>query len=620
MDVISTSGSFGDGKSPQKSGNPARYLWRFRRRSAPLLDSGAWILAILAASLLRFKLDSARALTDGLLVAIGIAVVLQLSIGFLVLYWRRWRLGSFEEIVALTATISGVTLILLVASLAFIRHDLPVGVAIAGGAFTLVLTAGGRCAWRLVREFKQHAALQQGEDVIVFGLGEAGQQITSTLLTTPNSPFHPVALLDDDPAKRNLQIRHLHVGGGRKDLDAVAKRTRASTLVVAIPSASSELIRQLSGLASGADLDIRVLPPVSRLFAREVGVEDLRPVTDADLLGRHAVDTEIELVAGYLTGRRVLVTGAGGSIGSELCRQIHKLAPSTLIILDRDESGIHQTQLSIEGRAMLDNRSLVVCDIRDYGALNAVFAEHQPEVVFHAAALKHLPLLEMWPAEAVKTNVQGTLNVLRAASAHGVDRFVNISTDKAADPCSVLGYTKRIAERLTATVGMASPGTYISVRFGNVLGSRGSVLTTFRAQIEAGGPVTVTDPNVTRYFMTVEESVQLTIQAGALGDSGDVLVLDMGSPVSIAAVAERLVKESPRRVRVIYTGLRPAEKLHEILFGQDETDIRAVHRLISSITVPSIDLRSIESIDLETSPQRIKQSLQDCHDVVVANE
>ena len=602
------------------TGRIATVIRRYRRWIAPLLDSAGWIAALLAASLLRFRLDSTRALTDGLIVAIAIAVAMQLVIGFLTIYRRRWRLGSFEEIVALTATISGVTLVLLIASLGFMRQELPIGVVIAGGAFTLVLTAGGRCAWRLVREFRQHSTLRQGEEVIVFGMGQPGQQITFTLLTTLNSPYRPVALLDDDPAKRNLQIRHLRVSGGRHQLAQVAKRTRATTVVIAIPTADSELIRELSELATTAGLDVRVLPPVSRLFAQEVGVADIRPVTDADLLGRHAVDTEIELVAGYLTGRRVLVTGAGGSIGSELCRQIHKYAPSELIMLDRDESGIHQTQLSIEGRAMLDSRSLVVCDIRDPEALDAVFCEHRPDVVFHAAALKHLPLLEMWPAEAIKTNVLGTLNVLQVSGQHGVDRFVNISTDKAADPCSVLGYTKRIAERITSTIGADAIGSYMSVRFGNVLGSRGSVLTTFRSQIEGGGPITVTHPDVTRYFMTVEEAVQLTIQAGAVGTTGEVLVLNMGTPVRIAAVAERLVNEADRPVRIIFTGLRVGEKLHEDLFGSDEMDIRPAHPLISSTPVPVMDIEAIRQIDLSEPPTGLKALLQEHCGSVIPHE
>jgi FlaA1/EpsC-like NDP-sugar epimerase len=278
-------------------------------------------------------------------------------------------------------------------------------------------------------------------------------------------------------------------------------------------------------------------------------------------------------------------------------------------MLDRDESGLHELQLSMEGRALLDKRTLVVCNIQDVDALDDVFREHRPEVVFHAAALKHLPLLEMWPAEAIKTNVIGTRNLLAASMKFGVGRLVNISTDKAADPVSVLGYTKRIAERLTSATTAPAGAVYMSVRFGNVLGSRGSVLITFRAQILAGGPVTVTDPDVTRYFMTVQEAVQLVIQAGAIGGSGEVLVLDMGSPARIAEVARRLVEESNRPIEILFTGLRPGEKLHEVLFEEGEPDIRPQHQLISHVQVPPIDTALIGRLDLSAPPETLKDQL-----------
>jgi FlaA1/EpsC-like NDP-sugar epimerase len=297
-----------------------------------------------------------------------------------------------------------------------------------------------------------------------------------------------------------------------------------------------------------------------------------------------------------------------------LCRQIQRFEPTALILLDRDESGLYDVQLSLEGRALLDSRRLAVCDIRDSDAVATVFEEHRPDVVFHAGALKHLPLLEMWPAEAVKTNVLGTQRVIDAAVAQGVERFVNISTDKAADPTSVLGYTKRLAERLTAAADGRGAGTYLSVRFGNVLGSRGSVLTTFATQIDAGGPVTVTDPEVTRYFMTVEEAVELVVQAGAIGRGGEVLVLDMGKPVRIADVAEQLVAASKRQVRIVYTGLRPGEKLHERLFGVGEQDWRRSHQLISHVTAPPLAPGAVEQLQTALASPHLKDLLAElCH-------
>jgi dTDP-glucose 4,6-dehydratase len=317
-------------------------------------------------------------------------------------------------------------------------------------------------------------------------------------------------------------------------------------------------------------------------------VGDIRPLTEADLLGRRELSLDIESVAGYLTGKRILVTGAGGSIGSELCRQIHRFAPESLVMLDRDESALQAVQISIEGRGLLDSRDLVVCCIRDRGRLQQVFEEHRPEVVFHAAALKHLPLLEMHAEEGWKTNVWGTQNLLELASEFEVDRFVNISTDKAADASSVLGQTKRIAEQLTSHAGRENSGTYLSVRFGNVLGSRGSVLPLFREQIAQGGPITVTHPEVTRFFMTIPEACELVIQAGALSHDGEVLVLDMGEPVKIADLARRLIAECDRSVEIVYTGLRPGEKMHEVLFSPDEMPSASEHPMIQRVEVPAM--------------------------------
>jgi FlaA1/EpsC-like NDP-sugar epimerase len=556
---------------------------------APAVDCVCWALALFTATALRLDLGSHSTLVFSRLAdAVGTAVAAQLVIGAALLYWRLWRVGSFEEVVTVSEVVLVTGMLVLVLALITGYPDIPHSAIAAATAYTLVLSVGTRATWRHLRQLRIPAS-ETASGAIVFGAGEGGKQIIDALATTPGCAYRAVALIDDDPAKRSLQLRHLRVAGGRSQLTRLAHATNATGLIIAIPSASSELIRDLTGPAEALGLEVMALPPVSRLFAGEVGLADIRPVTTADLLGRHAIDTELDAIAGYLTGRRVLVTGAGGSIGSELCRQIDQFAPASLVMLDRDESALHHVQLVAEGRAMLDSRRLVICDIRDAPALEAVFDEHRPEVVFHAAALKHLPLLEMWPVEAFKTNVLGTLNVLEVSAAIGVDRFVDISTDKAANPCSVLGYSKRLAERLTAAIGERGSGEYLSVRFGNVLGSRGSVLPAFRTQIEAGGPVTVTHPDATRYFMMVEEAVQLVVQAGAVGRTGEVLVLDMGSPVRITDVAERLVAESPRPIRIVFTGLRQGEKLTEDLFGPEEIVVRSAHPRISAAVVPPVD-------------------------------
>jgi FlaA1/EpsC-like NDP-sugar epimerase len=285
----------------------------------------------------------------------------------------------------------------------------------------------------------------------------------------------------------------------------------------------------------------------------------------------------------------VLVTGAGGSIGSELCRQIHRFDPAELMMLDRDESALHATQLSIHGRALLDSPDIILADIRDAESIAAIFTERRPQVVFHAAALKHLPLLERYPEEAWKTNVLGTLNVLRAAEVVHVERFVNISTDKAANPISVLGRSKRVGEQVVAHAAKRSRGVLLSVRFGNVLGSRGSVLTTFAEQIATGSPLTVTHPDVTRFFLTIPEAVQLAVYAAAIGEPGEALVLDMGSPVRIADVARQLMGLAGRSSQIVYTGLRVGEKLHEELLGDDEVPRRPIHPAVSHVDVPVLD-------------------------------
>jgi FlaA1/EpsC-like NDP-sugar epimerase len=341
---------------------------------------------------------------------------------------------------------------------------------------------------------------------------------------------------------------------------------------------------------------------VRELLDGEVDLDDIRTPEARDLLGRHHIETDLDVIAHYLRGRRVAITGAGGSIGAELCRQVAAFEPAELIMIDRDESALHAVQLSIEGRALLNTPSTVLLDIRDREGVRRLFEARRPEIVFHAAALKHLPLLEKYPVEALKTNVWGTLAVLEASAAAGVTRFVNISTDKAANPCSTLGYSKRVAEGLTAGIDAQADGRYLSVRFGNVLGSRGSVLTTFTSQLEAGGPLTVTDPDVTRFFMTVEEAVQLVVQAAGIGNGGEVLVLDMGQPVKIADVAEQLAHTVDPPCPITYVGLRPGEKLHEELFGDGEVPRLSSHPLIRSVAVPRLCGDDVRFLDPKIDP------------------
>ena len=511
------------------------------------------------------------------------------------LYVGRWSFGSFEEVAALARCV--------IVTGAFVTvvdwgpRWVPISAPAIAMSIALVSMGGVRYAWRLSLERRRRPDAKEAARMVVFGAGEGGSQVITGMLRNPASRYLPVAIVDDDPRKQHLRIRNIPVRGRRADLSKVATDCQAEVMLIAIPSADASLVRELSEVGVAAGLQVRVLPPVSELLDGRVGESDIRSLTEADLLGRREIDTDIAAIAGYLSGRRVLVTGAGGSIGAELCRQVARFNPASLAMLDRDESALQAVQLSIEGRALLDSRDLIVADLRDRERIEEVFREHRPEVVFHAAALKHLPLLQLHPEEGVKTNVLGTLTALEVSLAHGVSQFVNVSTDKAADPTSVLGYTKRITERLSAAADELSQGTYISVRFGNVLGSRGSVLTTFRAQISAGGPVTVTHPEVSRYFMTIEEAVQLVIQAGAIGSGGEVLVLEMGDQVRITDLARRLIEQADAPIEIVYTGLREGEKVQEVLVGRGEVSEPTSHALINRVSVPALRLDALPRLD-----------------------
>jgi FlaA1/EpsC-like NDP-sugar epimerase len=555
------------------------------RRRLPLVhftvDSILWTLAIPLAVWLRYDYDTSL-LGGALLVPVVLAVTLQGLFGLaLGLYRRKWRYGTFDEVcmVAFTAGFVGVVLTVVLWS----ETGVPRSVPMLATGLSLLSQIAVRSAWRLKSQRANRPSGAHLQRLVVVGAGDGAEQVLRTLRASSDSSYLPVAMLDDDPSKRNLRLSGVRVEGRVDDLAAVAARHHADAVLVAVPSADSSFIRRVSDLAAPLKLKLLVLPPVDHLLGG-VGEGDIRPVNEADLLGRRPADIDPDAVAGYITGKRVLVTGAGGSIGSELCRQLARFEPAKLFMLDRDESGLHGTQLSIEGRAMLDDDGLILADIRDAARVDEVFAWARPDVVFHAAALKHLPLLEMHPDEGWKTNVGGTLNVLRAAQRHGTARLVNISTDKAANPTSVLGWTKRITERLTAHFAAEGPTECVSVRFGNVLGSNGSVLKAFEKQAALGLPITVTHPDITRYFMTIEEASRLVVYAGAIGDPGEVLILDMGEPVRIMDVAERFAAQHEPPLEIVITGMRPNEKLHEDLISADELGVRAVHHLITHVT------------------------------------
>jgi len=529
------------------------------------------------------------------------------------LYRGRHPRGSLAE--AISVLIAGGLMLLPLSMLSQVlfgghRHMMLALMTAAFIALPTIFVARYVLAAAQQGPLRRHRRATGGVKVIVFGAGDSGTALVRQLLTEPDSAYRPVALLDDDPAKRRLRVHGIPVLGDRTRMAEAATATGASVLVIAIARASGTAIRDLMERAERCGLIPKLIPTTTELISGGARIEGVRDPRISDLLGRRPIRTDIEAIADRFAGQRILVTGAGGSIGSELCRQLHQFSPAELIMLDRDESALHEVELTLHGRALLDSDKTVLADIRDRRRVREVFEQFRPQIVFHAAALKHLPLLERYPGEAVQSNILGTQTVLEAAAACGARSFVNISTDKAAAPVSVLGYSKRIAERLTAHMAGQADGMYLSVRFGNVLGSRGSVLRTLSAQVKAGGPLTVTHPEVCRYFMTAGEAVQLVLQAAVVGGSGEVLILDMGEPVRIADIARRLAAQSAHPVDIVYTGLRPGEKLTEDLLGADEVDHRPRHPLIRHAQVQPLDPDELSGLVLsgeDTLRQRLAE-------------
>ncbi len=591
------------------------HAW-WRRRLLPLaVDGAAWAAGLSAAVLTRYEFAMDGRRLGGLGVAVTLAVVLQSGIGHARhLYRGRYAIGSFEEVRAVAGTVAATAVLLLVLDFVLWFRPVPVSAPPLGGAVALVLILGVRYLRRLQLVRRDRPNLGAAAPVLLFGAGRAGSLLVRSMLHDPAGRYLPVGLIDDDHRKRNLHILGVPVVGRRADIASALDRTGAGMVVFAVANADRELVCDIRERVLAAGAQFKVVPSVTELVDHPVGVRDIRDVEVTDLLGRHQIDTDLDSIGHYLTGKRVLVTGAGGSIGSELCRQIHRFGPSELLMLDKDETALQGVQLSIDPEASLDDPSVILADLRDQARIREVFRRRRPEVVFHAAALKHLTLLQRYPGEAVKTNIFGTLAVLEAAET--VERFVNISTDKAADPISVLGLTKRITERLTADTAQRRAGTFLSVRFGNVLGSRGSVFTTFSAQIANGGPITVTDPEVTRYFMTVQEAVHLVIQAAAVGRDGEALVLEMGKPVPIAEVARQMAALAPEPVEIRYIGLRPGEKRHEELFGAGEVDRRPIHPLIAHVEVPPLEPAQVAQLHADEDPEVLIAQLGAlCHGV-----
>jgi FlaA1/EpsC-like NDP-sugar epimerase len=584
--------------APTRGGGLAGRL----RRDAPLAasDLGVAFFSYLLTLALRFDGSVPDRYWSSFWRFLPIALAIHLVVHRLCgLYDPMWRYASVQEArrIVLAGAVGGAGVVfasLVVGWLTDGLRALPLSVTTFGAVLTMLGSGAIRFQSRLFATAQRLGNGDGQQRVLIVGAGSAGSMILKDLLRSPSLGLRPVGLVDDDRRKLGRRLHGIPVLGPRTAIPALVEELRVDLALLAIPTATSELVREIVALCERARVTVKALPSVHELVGGKVSARDIRDLRIEDLLGRKQIETDLEAVAGMLRGRRVLVTGAGGSIGSEIARQVASIGPAELVLLDHDETHLHDVVMSLEElRASLSEADgaidlgpaetdvqVVLADIRDRGRVFAVFMRHRPEIVFHAAAHKHVPVLELHPEEALATNVIGTANLADAAVASGTERFVLISTDKAINPASVMGASKWMAEQLVRSL-QNGHSVLCAVRFGNVLGSRGSVIPTFFRQIAAGGPVTVTDPNMTRYFMSVQEAVQLVLQAAALSVGGEVFTLDMGEPVRILDLAERLIRLSgriPRRdVPIEIIGRRPGEKTVEDIVAPDEEPVPSGH-------------------------------------------
>lgn len=489
------------------------------------------------------------------------------------LYHSLWRYASMTELGNIVLACLSAALVQLVA-LPVLGWSVPRSYFILQPIFLILLTTVERYSYRFLRRWRNQGRGGPEHRVMIIGAGEAGQMLLRELQDTPNLHYRPVCIIDDDERRWGRYIQNVKIVGGRERIQRTAQKMGVDVIMIALPSMSKRQRKEIVDLCRRTHCEVKILPGMAQLIQGEYFVGQLRPVDLEDLLGRDTIQVDVKTIGDYVRGKRVLVTGGGGSIGSELCRQIASHSPETLVIFDIYENNAYDIQQELIKRYPDLDLRVEIGSVRDEGRLNDIFGLFRPQLVYHAAAHKHVPLMEESPNEAVKNNVFGTLKTVVMADKYQVERFVLISTDKAVNPTSLMGATKRICEMIIQSYNAHSETDYVAVRFGNVLGSNGSVVPLFRKQIAEGGPVTVTHPDVTRYFMTIPEAVSLVLQAGATARGGEIFVLDMGEPVKIVDMARKLIELSGLKpdedIKIEYTGLRPGEKLYEELLLDEE--------------------------------------------------
>ena len=546
------------------------------------------ILAWLGAYWLRFNLEVPAEYQTAALTTLFWVVPLQAVVFWQFgLYRGIWRFASLPDLKRIVLAVGLAAVLIPVVLILFrVSTVVPRSVLILDPLLLIIVMGGSRLAYRAWREHRLASVLRPGsKPVLVAGAGSAADFLLRELARNP-AGFHVVGLLDDSRDKRGRRVQGVPVLGRLDEVVACAQRMGVEDVVLALPSAAHEVRMRITEMCAGAGLRVMTIPALEDLVAGRVSVSSLRNVELDDLLGRDPVQLDDSGLHRLLTDKVVMVTGAGGSIGSELCRQIARFSPAKLVLYEQSELALYSMEQELPRHFPALPIAPVIGDVKNAAWVNQMMAEHRPSVVFHAAAYKHVPLMENGNAwEAVRNNVLGTQTVAAAAQAHGVDKFVMISTDKAVNPTNVMGATKRLAEMTCQAmqqhnIDQPSGTRFVSVRFGNVLGSSGSVIPKFQKQIEAGGPVTVTHPDIIRYFMSIPEAAQLVLQAGLMGEGGEIFVLDMGEPVKIAELAKLMIRLSgadESRIRIEYTGLRPGEKLFEELLADDESTLPTPH-------------------------------------------
>ena len=533
---------------------------------------------------------SFRLVTEGLIRNIhALTVTALLSLAayyvfsyFLNLYWRDWEYASVYEVITVVKCVSAAVIVSTIAGIVWFKTLVTWQFVVVLWLLLVCSVGGVRLSMRIFREyFVDSVVMENAKPTLIVGAGAAGTLLVRQMLMHPKMRMMPVAFVDDDPEKQRKDIYGVRILGTTKDIEKIVQQMGITKVVIAMPSLPNKKLNEVYDVARKTGAECVILPNIDEVMSGNLHVQQLRNVEIEDLLGRDPVELDQTLIEKQLRGKRILVTGAGGSIGSEICRQVSSFRPKELIILGHGENSIYQLNMELLGKYAEHFRiTPVIADVQDRKRIFEVMEKYRPDVVYHAAAHKHVPLMEINPREAVKNNILGTRNVAEAANHAKVKTFVMISTDKDVNPPNIMGATKRLCEMIVQDMATKSDSTkYVAVRFGNVLGSRGSVIPLFKKQIAKGGPITVTHPDIVRYFMTIPEAAQLVIQAGSLARGGEIFVLDMGKPVRIVDLAKNLIRlsgYSEDDIEIKFTGLRPGEKMYEELLNEGEINPKQI--------------------------------------------